>query len=47
VVARFSICLTMLLLIGCGGGDPEPEPTEEIVQPPPKDICGPERIHCL
>jgi hypothetical protein len=40
--------LLLLLLVGCGGGDPEPvEPTEAEVVVPPPNVCGPERIHCL
>jgi hypothetical protein len=42
------LMLVLLLLVGCGGGDPEPvEEVVEIVTPPPKDICGPERMYCL
>jgi hypothetical protein len=37
------VLLVLLLLVGCGGGD---EPFEERTEPP-KDVCGPNRVHCL
>jgi hypothetical protein len=46
--AGFARVLLALILAGCGGGDPEDQPAERTdPPPPPTDICGPNRVHCL
>jgi hypothetical protein len=40
---NLALALIVALLAACGGGDPEEAERVD----PPKDVCGPERQHCL
>lgn len=43
IAARIAAAAAFALLTACGGGDPE---DQEHDNPPPEDVCGPNRVYC-